>query len=254
MKNKVIYGFALCFLASLLLTGCGPFSNKIPELTDEQKDMVVEYATESLLHYDHKNGDKIKPSEKYEIVTDEGEIVDADTALEAMDISEEGTLQMPEEEYFEFEEPMMASEEEASLANSSIVDALGLMDVSLDYMGYEIVNDYKENPDDYFVLNATEGDELVIIKYMLTNESSEDRIISMPYGEVRYKISLNGNTKNALTTLLLNDMAFFADNVPAYGSREVIVVGEFTKEELETVSSLSLILKKGDENISFSLQ
>ena len=59
MNKKIILMFSL-ILGTVMFCGCAMFESKIPELNEDEKAVVVEYATESLLRYETKKGDRVK--------------------------------------------------------------------------------------------------------------------------------------------------------------------------------------------------
>lgn len=242
------------------MTGCGTFESKIPTLTDEQQELVVEYATEVLLHYDRLNGDKIRPV-KYSVVTDEGNTLSEEDYENKLkdDMTADAGLTLPENDTPSddagtevvvtdntVEEPVVSS-------FSSVSDCFGLSGVSIEPVGYEITDFYPQSPTEYFVMNATDGNRLVILRFKLTNTSGTDMRVDVPYGDVKYKITLNGNTKNALTTLLVNDLGTYSRDLLAGESEEVVLVGEFESADADNISSLSLAIKResGDYAVNF---
>lgn len=263
--KKSISIITISLLCVSILCGCSAFNSTIPELTEEQNGMVVEYATETLLHYDRKNSDKIKPK-TYTVVDDMGQEISTEE-LEAQIAS--GVLDAEGTEATPTPEPILevipeegASEEDVSLneqtepeqnSYSTIEDALGLMNVSVVCDGYEICDYYPEDMQSYFVMNATQGCKFVVLKFKINNTSGSDAIVQIPYDNVRFKVSVNGNSRNALTTLLLNDLASFDDVIPANGSADVVVVGEFKEEDISSINSVEFVIKNDNGNSSFSL-
>ncbi|MCR4990606.1 MAG: hypothetical protein K6A38_07070 [Lachnospiraceae bacterium] len=254
MKKFVVSTIAL--LSAVSLTGCGMFKSQIPELTEEEESLVIEYATEVLLHYDRLNGDKIRPI-KYDVVTDEGVTVsDEEYAGVVKDeVNPDPGIQLPE--------PDPASEvtavdntvpeDPSATVVGSLSELFGLDGINIESTGYDVTDFYPSSPADYFVMNATEGNKLVILKFVLSNVSGSDQRVEIPYGDVKYKITLNDTTKNALTTLLINDMGTFTADMAAGASFEVVLVGEFPAADATSISSLSLSVKResGTCNIIF---
>ena len=260
MRKNVLSTIVSILLLSAL-TGCGAFESKIPALTDEQQDLVVEYATEVLLHYDRLNGDKIRPV-KYSVVTDDGNALSEEDYENKLkdDMEAASGLTLPENEIPETTDTsdvVVTDNTEVNEAEvssfASIADCFGLTGVSIEPAGYEITDFYPQSPSEYFVMNATEGNRLIILRFKLTNTSGSDIHVDVPYGDVRYKITLNDNTKNALTTLLVNDMGTYSRDLLSGESEEVVLVGEFDSSEADNINSLSLVIKResGDYLVVF---
>lgn len=70
MKKKVT-GAAAVLLSAAITAGCG---NEIPELNEQQQELVVEYATSQLLKYDANHEEKlVELTLEEEAVPEEGE-------------------------------------------------------------------------------------------------------------------------------------------------------------------------------------
>ena len=121
---------------------------------------------------------------------------------------------------------------------------LGLQDVSLTYSGYEVDEFYPKNGNEiYFVMNATPGNNLLVVKFTLRNLLNEEQDIQIQPGTVRVKIIMNGEEENALTTMLLNDLATYQGTLGPNEETELVVVGEYPVEDLQSIDSLSVKLK-----------
>ncbi len=214
-----------CLLASLvMLTGCVG-ANKIPELSEEEEALVVEYAASTLLKYDTKYAEKLT------------EIPVEEPAEEVLPMAEGDMTQSPETANVATEQPTQEPE-------VSVESILGLQDVEVTYKEYEVDDFYPNNGNDiYFVMNATDGCQLLVLKFELKNLSEQEQEVSVIPGTVRMKIVLNGSEKNALTTMLLNDLATYQGTLAPQESTELVVVGEYKAEELQNIDSLELKLK-----------
>jgi len=257
--ERKLYSIAAAGLIVSLLSGCAMFESAIPELTESEQDVVVEYAAETLLRYDTKGGGRIKHVNQE--LTRKPEIVDDGTAAE-------DTSQAPEEaEPTPVPESMTVVDNPDAVEDPEIIDntgagessfstieaALGLQDVvRITYQGYEVTDYYPEDIGNYFVMNAQEGYELLVLRFRVENTTGSDLSLAMPYAGTRYKITLNGETKNALSTLLLDDLAAYSGTIPTGGYEDLVLVAEYTPEALSSISSLSLSVKaeNGSANIN----
>lgn len=247
-------GVLLC--ASLLMMGCG---NTIPELTEEQQDLVVEYAASTLLKY-NKNY--------------EGRLLDK-TVLEVeeakIDAREEKIAAMQKEklEKAKLNQKTDSSQKKTETASggdvtdnsqtnvntyTTIEEFLGLEQVTFTYTGYEVADDYPEQGENlFFVMNATEGKKLLVLKFKAENVSNEEAILNMSQVGARYKVSVEGEAKNALTTMLLNDLAYYQGTLAAGESTELVLVSEIPAERAENITTLELIVKNVDNTTTISL-
>lgn len=237
MKNKKMRPFIILLAGTLLvsLSGCG---NTIPALSEEQEALVVEYASTAVLKHDANY---------------QGKLVDLSTLSNEEDTPEEETTQEPVEEADIPKEPEQMQEPQQDVLSAEQAEAeiqadaeqiLGLQDVSLTYSGYEVDEFYPKNGNEiYFVMNATPGNNLLVVKFTLRNLLNEEQDIQIQPGTVRVKIIMNGEEKNALTTMLLNDLATYQGTLGPNEETELVVVGEYPVEDLQVIDSLSVKLK-----------
>lgn len=258
MRNKVKVLF-LISLITIIFTGCGMFDSAIPELDEDQEALVVEFATESLLKYDTGNAERISNKVENELIkADEQRALEEQIAAEAARLAEEEAKK----------EAAKADAENNSSQDTDIIDntqtvanytsdeletALGL-DSGLDFVfeGTDIKKSYPENLDTYFVMNASQGCELLIIKYKLRNVGQEAISVDMPSRGAKFKIRLNGNSRNALTTMLVNDVAFYHKELQPGEEDDLVIVGEYKDEDISSIDSLSLVVRlpEGDKTLS----
>ena len=237
MKNKKMKPFIILLAGTLIvsLNGCG---NTIPSLSEEQEALVVEYASTAVLKHDANY---------------QGKLVDLSTLKNEEETPVEETMQAPAEEADIPKEPEQMQEPQQDVFSAEQAEAeiqadaeqiLGLQDVSLTYSGYEVDEFYPKNGNEiYFVMNATPGNNLLVVKFTLRNLLNEEQDIQIQPGTVRVKIIMNGEEKNALTTMLLNDLATYQGTLGPNEETQLVVVGEYPVEDLQTIDSLSVKLK-----------
>ena len=237
MKNKKMRPFIILLAGTLIvsLSGCG---NTIPALSEEQEALVVEYASTAVLKHDANY---------------QGKLVDLSTLKNEEETPVEETMQATAEETDIPKEPEQMQEPQQDVLSAEQAEAeiqadaeqiLGLQDVSLTYSGYEVDEFYPKNGNEiYFVMNATPGNNLLVVKFTLRNLLNEEQDIQIQPGTVRVKIIMNGEEKNALTTMLLNDLATYQGTLGPNEETELVVVGEYPVEDLQVIDSLSVKLK-----------
>ena len=237
MKNKKMKPFIILLAGTLIvsLNGCG---NTIPSLSEEQEALVVEYASTAVLKHDANY---------------QGKLVDLSTLKNEEETPVEETMQAPAEEADIPKEPEQMQEPQQDVFSAEQAEAeiqadaeqiLGLQDVSLTYSGYEVDEFYPKNGNEiYFVMNATPGNNLLVVKFTLRNLLNEEQDIQIQPGTVRVKIIMNGEEENALTTMLLNDLATYQGTLGPNEETELVVVGEYPVEDLQSIDSLSVKLK-----------
>ena len=148
------------------------------------------------------------------------------------------------------QQDVLSAEQAEAEIQADAEQILGLQDVSLTYSGYEVDEFYPKNGNEiYFVMNATPGNNLLVMKFTLRNLLNEEQEIRIQPGAVRVKIDLNGGEKNALTTMLLNDLATYQGTLGPNEETELVVVGEYPVEDLQAIDSLSVKLKNESNEV-----
>lgn len=231
--------------AGICLTGCG---NAIPEMTEQQQELVVEFAAGELLKFDQKHVAKLMPVEMIE----EEESVPEEAPAEAP-ASEEEKQEPAESEGIPADEVTVIDHTEEM--PESVDEFLGLEGVSITYTGYELTDSYPtETSDDvFFFMSATENNKLLVLKFQAENVSGGEMMLDLAKGQTRYKIAVNGVEQNALTTMLLNDMAYYQGTLAAGESVELVVVGEVSGGQAGQIESLSLTMRGVDGSAAISL-
>lgn len=243
MKKGWIIGLPL-IMTGIWLTGCG---NAIPEMTMEQQELVVEFAASELLKYDVNYQSKLtahEPEQQHE--EEQGE-------QPKEPLIEEETL--PEEIIADTDVTIVDNTGTVEAQNISIADFLDLTGVEISYAGYETVDTYPEGEakEAYFFMSATEGNKLLVLRFSALNVSGEELSIDLAKSQTRYKIILNGTEKNALTTMLLNDMAYYQGTLAANESIELVLLCEIQDDQTEFIDTLQLKMKSVDDSATISL-
>lgn len=238
-----------CLSTMVLLTvafstiGCSQFDSVIPNLTNEEESLVIEYAAETLLKYDNKKGDKIGRQPE-DFIIDKSIIEGTPADLEPTPTPEDPAmnLQLPDANDAENTEAVL---EENVPKTVSMEEAVGLpAGVSLSYTGYEILDRYPYVGDNnYFAVGAATGNKLLVLEFDLTNNGAESASIDIPSNNIRFKIVLNDESRNALTTMLLDDLAFFKETLEPGSTQRVVIVGEYPEEKLADIQSLGMSVK-----------
>lgn len=232
--------------ASLLMTGCGA----MPDLTQEETELISEYAVGVLLKYDKSHGSRLVDTSAYdnaeeepaleelpaEPIPDEEETEALPDTTEIMDVSqdEEGT------------EPQV----------SSVEEYYGIPNVAIQYIGYELATSYpslSEEEDLFFSMDATPGTQLLVLKFSALNTGNEDQPMNMLQYGARFRVSVNGEaSKGALATMLLNDMQTYDDVIPVGSSVELVSIVEVPQGI--SIDSIDFILRGKEEKATLRLQ
>lgn len=235
-------GTFLCgILAAALLSGCGA---EMPDLTQEETDLISEYAVGVLLKYDKRHGSRLVDTTAYDVAT------------------EEASEEIPEAEP-EQESPVnntevidVSQDVEPSAPPAVIEEYYGIQGITFQYLGYDLTQSYPSNTsneDIFFAMDATDGSQLLVLRFMATNVSSADQTLNMLNYGVRFRVSVNGGAgQSVLTTMLLDDLQAYNDVLPAGASVELVSIVEVPQGD--SIETIDFILRGNGENAVMKLQ
>ena len=228
----------LCSMAAaFMMTGCG----EMPELTQEETELISEYAVGVLLKYDTAYNNRL-----------------VDTLEEETELPEE---ENPEEEpESEMEEPAevvdVSQDEETQPVVSSVEEYYGIPNLMISYTGYELADSYppaEEGEVPVFSMDASSGMQLLVLTFNVQNISGQDQQMDMLGYGATFRISVNGEaSKGALATMLVNDMQTYDDVIPANTSVEMVSIVEVPQGT--NVGSIDFILRGNGEDGTLTLQ
>lgn len=248
MRKKAICVSTLTL--AVALTGCG---NAIPDMTSQQEELVVEYAADVLLKHS-KNYDSKLVELSVVREAEEREAAMQEAVREAAREEELAEQEETESEGASNDVEIIDNTGEAAVQNpTSIEDFLMLDSVKFTYTGYETSSLYPEQGEElFFVMNATDGNKLLVLKFQTENLLDTENALDIAQSGTRFKIRVNGVEKNALTTMLLNDLAYYQGTLSANESQELVLICEVP--EGEEISSLGLIMRDATNSTEISLE
>lgn len=234
----------LCSVAAaFLMTGCG----EMPELTQEESELISEYAVGVLLKYDTAYNNRLVDTPADDPAEEETELPE-----------EENPEEEPEPEMEEPAEVVDVSqdEEEAQPMVSSVEEYYGIPNVMISYTGYELTDSYppsEEGAVPVFSMDASAGTQLLVLKFNVQNTSGQDQQMNMLGYGATFRVSVNGEaSKGALATMLVNDMQTYDDVIPANTSVEMVSIVEVPQGT--NVGSIEFILRGNGEDGTLTLQ
>ena len=234
----------LCSLGiACVLTGCGA----TVELTEEENEIITEYAVNLLLKYDKYYSDHLVDLSLYEEVA----------SVEEEETPEEENLQ-PEEnnESSVGDTEIIDATQEEEPQVSSIEEFYEIPGFTFQYTGYDMTGTYPEtteNPEDaFFAMEATSGMQLLVLKFQVINQSGSEAELNMLNYDTKIRFSINGEaSKSALSTMLLNDIQTYRGTVGAYELVELVAVVEVPTGT--SVENISMILRSDSDSATIGL-
>lgn len=247
-------GIFLCGIAAaVFMTGCGEV---MPELTEEETETISEYAAGVLLKYDRVGRGRLLDPSEYE--EEENKKAERERAM-AQSVEEPAEEEStPEESKADDTEVIDVSQdtEAAAAVPSTIEEYYGIEDITFQYTGYELAESYPsgtEGGDVFFAMDATEGMQLLVLKFTASNGSSADQTLDMLGHGARFRVSVNGGSgENALSTMLLNDLQTYDDVIPAGSSVELVSIVEIPQST--AVETIDFTLRGEAGNSVINLQ
>ena len=237
-------GTFLCgILAAALLCGCG---DEMPDLTQEETDLISEYAVGVLLKYDKRHSSRLVDTAAYDVAAEEEEIPEEIPEVEPEQESPVNNTEVID----------VSQDVEPSAPPAVIEEYYGIQGITFQYMGYDLTQSYPSNAngeDVFFAMDATDGSQLLVLRFMATNVSSADQALNMLNYGVRFRVSVNGGTgQSVLTTMLLDDMQAYNDILPAGASVELVSIVEVPQGD--SIETIDFILRGNGENAVMKLQ
>lgn len=245
MREKIaLIMFCLC---AVLLVGC----EKVVDLTDEETQLIAEYAAELLLKYDINYVDRIDEgkqaaeelaSEELEQTTSEEsttEVATSEESTEEKDSSEDSTTQdqtgdsSNSTEVVDMENPIGTESDIAIIA--------GIEGANITFREHVIVDKYPATDEqgEFIYLEASEGYQLLVLKFDVVNTTTDVLSVSLIDKELDYRIVCN-DTKAAkpMLTILMDDLGTLETNIEPNVPQEAVLVFQISdgmQEELQTM-------------------
>lgn len=255
MPKKVIT-FVLLISCMTLLIGC----NEVKDLTDEETRLIAEYAATSLLKYDLVYTDRIADGDREALEKDKTE---ESVATEVAESSEETvkTEESKTEEASSMESSTEDSEkgknvdnkideEESSVGNEQdIAKIVGAENISITYKDYLIDKQYpaKDKDGELIYLDASEGYQLLVIRFKVKNNTEEKADISLFDKEMEYTILCNGNkAANPMLTILLDDLTTLDTTLNPSEETEAVLVFQISDNMKDNIQTIELKVHYND--------
>lgn len=231
----------LAFMGMMIVSGCSYVATI--NLTDQEQQQVVGYATDLLLKYDSNHQNLVDTSEARLLMAK----VEAYKAAEAQEADNQDKSAKTG-----------VSENAQVVADGTqdIAEALGLNGFEIKYDSFEMTDSYPKGEDanSYFSMSATPGNHLMVIHFKVKNVTDEDLQCNTLSVNPTFRILLNEtDRKNTLTTLLLNDLSTLDEMITANGELDAVVVLEVPMEYGE-INQMHFIIKNGENQSTIPLK
>lgn len=245
MKKKLC--MSLCALMLImLLGGCG---GQIPDMTEEQREAISEYAVELLLKYDTSQPNRLVDlSLLEEEATPAPEATEAPTEAPAPEptIAPEAT-EAPEGMDPVVDTPMVPVGGEVTEAYDAVESTLLLPEhVTLEYCDYQTVNAYVDPQDAELVLDAEAGSKLLVVSFRLLNSGNASQNVDMLQDNIKYTVVVDETPVNGMVTLLSNDLTTYMGSLNPDESKDVVLLAEISEELLLKADTIAVQMSCGE--------
>lgn len=246
MRKRILLLMTVAVIGAQL-SGCALTSEvSVPE---EESGLIAEYAAGLLLKYDSKHENGLERIEE----DPEEETGEEETGEEETDGSEKETGEA-------HEETVDATTEAAAVPAEPVMplgEAMGLTGFDITYQSYEVCDIYPEEApgDMFFSMQASQGKDLMIVHFNLTNTSENEQLCDMVNNNILFRLIINGSERiNEQTTILLNDLKQYQDTVAGYGMTDVVLVFEIAEGAQDNFQMLQLLVRDADVENIYTLQ
>lgn len=229
-RIKPVVMVCLLCIGMVALTGCDSL-----DYTTEQEDVIANYAANILLRHD-KN-------------------YKSDYISEEETTSKEEDTEVTEEETTTVDNSVNGDTNVGKVSSAEdVTSALHLPDgVTAQYVDYDVVDQYPDDSStDIFVMKAVENSKLLVVKFNISNTTSQDISINIMSSVQKFKGIVNDAKKyNAQLTLLLDALNTYEGTLKAGTSQTLILVYQTQLDEKDDVKSLSVELTdiSGNESV-----
>lgn len=245
--SKISY-MIIAMMTCVLLAGC----SLVPSLnlTQEQEDLIAEYAAGQLVKYEKGHAMGMVPVTAEEL-TEEPEVSSND-----MNAGTEIPVQTEDsEDHTQVEEPGTPVVDDFNYTSESlggvvpsnvpIGQVFGVEGFDITYSNFELQKIYPPQEDDnlIFSMQASNGKLLLVVHFNLTNGNDSACGFDAASSDIKARISVNGGERiPAQTTILLNDLLTYRDEIAPFAMVDSVMVFEVPESYESGINSLNLIL------------
>ena len=255
VKRTITY-VVLVSAVSVILAGCGLVPTL--EMSEEQSNLIAEYAAGKLLEYakGHPGGlmileDVDRADVNPGMQKEEEEVstllppLAGEPIPEAIPDAGDGETTPGQDEIVDMPESealVDAPEGTYEAPSRALEEALGINGASLAYDHYEVAATYPPNDTEIaFSMKAAAGKELLILHFALSNPTDQDVEVHTDSDNFKVRLALNGSERlRGDVTFLDNDLMNYSGLLTAGSSVDSVLVFEIP--EGEQVSSMDLLV------------
>ena len=232
----------------VVLSGC----TQVIDLSDEQTTLIAEYAADLLLQHDWNYNDKL---EEGNIVAQE---MQAESTEETVEITEESTEADSTEEVSDKEtEEVSENTTEATVVGteSDIAKVINLEGAKISYKDYIITQQYPSEEElDSVYLDASEGYQLLVLRFTVSNTTKEDLKVSLIDEALDYRIVCNGGYgATPMLTMLMNDLGTLEITLEPEQTQEAVLLFQISDDMKDKLEEIEFYIQYNEAENMFKI-
>lgn len=217
MNKKIFLGVLLCGMC-IVTCGC----TKLISLTPTEESEIAAYSA--------------KIVSKYNVNQKDGACnIGLRAVLKSLDKGEEEVVSSTATEA---QNNDMSVDQAQQVQRVSLANALGISGVTFSYKGFEVKDEYQTNT---YYMSPSAGKSYLVMKFNIINVSGADLPVDILSKRPKFTATVNNNIKasNELT-LMAEDLATFKGTLINNETKELVVIFQFKKEDLQNVQNVAL--------------
>lgn len=261
MKRRLLMCAAILGITSSIC-GCGLLP-EIPDLTEEQADLITEYSANLILKHQSVN---------YGLLTEE-QLAEAEKKEKEAIEKAERRKQLAEEYLAKTEASRKEKESKksdkdkkkdsdsvdvpsgpAEISTGKLAEFCGVEGFDVNYSGYDLVDSYPaDGNSSMFAIDASQGNKLCVVKFDVSNVSGQDAEFNMFDKQSSFELTVNdGNTFINDTTLLMDDFSMYKGTIEAGKGTGMVLL--FEVSDGTDINSLSMKVNAGNNSGKIELK
>lgn len=236
--------FCMLLSSTLFLVGC----DSVKDLTDEETRLIAEYAGDLLLKHDLNYTDRVDEGNKAADAMAEASTEELPTEVATeQEATEENTTETGKDVSGRIEQDTSEGSEATVGTLQDIAQIAGVGGVSIMYSNYIITSQYPEGDSDFIDLEASEGYELLVVRFDVTNVSEDIVNVSLMDKGLDYRIVCNDSkAANPMLTILMNDLGTLDISVNPGETQEAVLIFQISEDMKNQLESIKLYVNYND--------
>lgn len=241
MRKRIIA--LVLVMCTLFLTGCAQGVH----LSDEQNNIIAEYAADYLLKRSYVYMEKYNDIRKhYDVPTEEvvTKPVEEPTTEEPTTEKVTSGVNDPTNEPTK-EEPTT----ENPKAKFDLVDVYKIAPLTVEYKQYRIVDEYPDDPDALFTFKPEDGYVFIIMEFDVYNPTDNQIVLNTANQNRVFKATINKGRCSNYANLLFNDISRIRDvAIEGQSHYQAVLVFMVESEAIKTIERFEVSVKDDEGN------